>query len=444
MSLPQYEGCIYLDYNATTPIFPEVSAAMQPFTSSCFGNPSSPHVFAAPCRTAIKTARQQVAELINVPAGDCEECIIFTSCGTEADNMAINMALQHFKSGRQQQGEQLLPHIVTCAIEHPAILLYLQTLTSRGEISLTVLPVDEQGFVDPAEVASALQPQTACVSIMHSNNEVGTIQPMREISRLVAEYNCATGSRALLHTDAAQSIGKVPIDVAAMGADLLTLVGHKYGAPKGVAALFVRKGVQAAPMLIGGGQERGRRAGTENVMLIAALGEASRIARHEACVMLLSMLALKKRLIELLIQGLGADLLRFNGPRRSVDPGQLQDDLHLLRIILAGGAGRSSKGTSTDLNSASLLLEQLPNTISVSFRDVKVSDLMPLLVRSVACSAGSACHSDSTHISPVLSAMRVPDEFALGTLRLSLGRHTTKAEVDTATGHIVRAVKSLL
>lgn len=437
MSHSHYEGCIYMDYNATTPVFPEVAAVMEPFTRSCFGNPSSPHVFAAPCREAIRVARQHVAALINCSD---EGCIIFTSCGTESDNMAINVALRRRLSGNapSQQGP---PNVVSCATEHPAVLVYLETLAARGEISLTVLPVDDQGFVSPAAVSAALQPNTALCTIMHSNNETGTIQPLREIGRAVAKYNAATpGANVLLHSDAAQSLGKgVLIDVEAMGVHMLTVVGHKFGAPKGVAALYVQAGLHADPMLVGGGQERGRRAGTENVLLIAALGEASRLARAEAGPMLLHLLSLKRRLISKLQAGLGQGKakLRFNGPRRSVDPAEIDSDLGLLRVILRGGGGASSPA------STSLVLEQLPNTVSVSFQGVRVHQLMPLLVRRVACSAGSACHADSTQASPVLRAMHVPDDFALGTLRLSFGRHTSEREIDDAASRVISAVKSL-
>jgi cysteine desulfurase len=264
-------GCIYLDYNATSPIFPEVSAAVIPFVTNCFGNPSSPHVFAAPCREAIAKSRWAVGILVNAPSS--EKTIYFTSCGSESDNRAVDIALHHFDTRhnshpyREGKGKAadatITPRVVTCKIEHPAILLYLEHLHRLQQIDLVVLPVNAEGFVSPSDIEANLTINTALVTIMHSNNEVGSIQPIAEISKRIREFNLKHAANILFHSDAAQSLGKVKVDVQALGVDMLTIVGHKFGAPKGVAALYVSESVRwsGAPMLIGGGQERGMRAG---------------------------------------------------------------------------------------------------------------------------------------------------------------------------------------
>ena len=230
----KYGGCIYLDYNATTPIFDEVFKAMKPYLTTCFGNPSSSHIYATPCKEAVKQARLHVAQLINTPNPENE--IIFTSCGTEADNRAIDIAIAHFEFNGKNTGN--VPHIVTSAIEHPAILAYLRYLNEKEEIDLTIVGVNTEGVVDVLGVYNSLNMSTALVTIMHSNNEVGTIQPIREISNGIKTFNKRSNSNILLHSDGAQSIGKVLIDVVAIGVDMLTIVGHKYGAPKGIAAIY--------------------------------------------------------------------------------------------------------------------------------------------------------------------------------------------------------------
>lgn len=354
--------------------------------------------------------------------------------------MAIQLALAHY---RKNNAVSPIPHIITSAIEHPAVLVYLQQLELSGTIDLTILQVTAEGFVLPGLIESALRPTTALVSIMHSNNEIGTIQPVREYSKVLHRWNEVHKAHVVLHADAAQSIGKVSLDVEAMGIDLLTIVGHKYGAPKGIAALYIRKGVDGEGGLVGGGQESGRRAGTENVLLIVALGEASRLARLEANEMLLHLLSLKKRMIAALLKGMGGEELIFNGPRRSVKPAEIDSDIGMLRIIFAQAGLDDKQNSQSDAirNSTSLLLEQLPNTVSVSFQNVKASKMIPLLGSTVACSAGSACHSDTEHISPVLQAISADPTYALGTLRLSFGRHTTGKEIDTAVEKVLKAVK---
>ena len=547
-NLEKYGGCIYLDYNATTPIYPEVTAAMAPFTWACFGNPSSPHAYAAPCRDAVAAARKHVAKLVRA---ESEECIVFTSCGSESDNRAIDIALhQYYESiGQSDAGVDPTvhpPHVISSTIEHPAVLQYLKHLEARGYIELTLVGVDKEGCVNPRDIERSLsehRQNTALVTIMHSNNEVGTVQPIRQIGTILRRF-CSHNSklltcRPLFHSDAAQSLGKVGVDVASLGVDLLTIVGHKFGAPKGVAALYLNHELITAdgnnnstsnsnsnssasnpfvpiePFLYGGGQEGGLRAGTENVLLIAALGEASRIAHEEESDTLLHLLALKRRLIIALRSGLeknksngaaasaaaASGFLQFNGPERSNDPHEIASDIGLLRLILNPistdeGSGMSAEdrffagvkgkeqastsaatadiatGTSNDVSlfnkkdqssspsspssgnnskgsfsrTSAGLVEQLPNTVSVSFRGVQVTKLMPLLVDKVACSAGSACHTTDASggkLSPVLEAMGVDPEYGRGTLRLSFGRHTTTEDIDAAASIIVGAVLSV-
>ena len=252
-----------MDYNATTPIFPEVTNAMLPFLTNCFGNPSSSHVFARPCRDGLQLARSQIGALVN--AKDVQHEVYLTSCGTESDNRAVDIALHHFAQYKKKfsSRSEALPHVVTCVTEHPAVINYLRLLEREQRITLTVLPVDAQGFVSVVEVTKALTVDTALVTLMHSNNEVGTIHPIKEVSQAVRQFNLQSRGQAcvLVHSDGAQSLGKVLIDVQALDLDMLTIVGHKFGAPKGVAALYIRSNVAAVPMLVGGGQERGIRSG---------------------------------------------------------------------------------------------------------------------------------------------------------------------------------------
>jgi len=497
----KYGGCVYMDYNATTPIFPEVQAAMEPFTWACFGNPSSPHVYATPCREAVASARVHVSDLIGAEA---TECIVFTSCGTESDNRAIDIALHQYQATHKRLrhgGAVPTPHVISCTIEHPAVLMYLHHLERTKIITLSVVEVDKEGCVVVADIEKELQAHmhnTALVSIMHSNNEVGSIQPVRGISAIIRRFNAAHKGthRVLFHSDAAQSIGKVAVDVSQLGVDLLTIVGHKLGAPKGIAALYIKQDIlhpvnktastqhpststepshwhfaPLQPMLFGGGQESGLRGGTENVILIVGLGEACRVARLEARETLLHMLALKLRLIQALASGLkeyGADFLKFNGPERACNSTEILSDIGMLKLILkplspsmsnssASESGHPSeqeskaerdKDATSFARTCASLVEQLPNTVSVSFKGVRVTKLMPLLTSKVACSAGSACHvvdfaADDRKLSPVLAAMKVDPEYGLGTLRLSLGRHTCKEDIDLSVQHIIAALASL-
>lgn len=380
--LPHLQDCVYLDYNATTPIYPEVSAAMQPYTSQQFGNPSSVHTYGQATRIAVDKARQQVAALINCWSDE----LAFTSCGTESDNWAIWGTVMARKDTVQG-----LPHVVTSAIEHPAVINCLQNLQQLGLCTYTAVGVDGCGLVSPEDVVAALTPNTVLVSIMHSNNEVGTIQPIASITQAVK----AADPNVLVHTDAAQSMGRLSVDVKGLGVDLLTLVGHKFGAPKGVGALFIRRGVRLVNLLSGGSQEGGRRGGTENVLLLVGLGAAAELAFTERSQQQQHMRAMRDRLAAGLLAVFPPDMVQINGPQ---DPSLL-----------------------------------LPNTLSISIKGLSAPSLLQMLQEKLAASAGAACHSSrGPSVSPVLQAMQLGPVWAVGTLRLSTGRHTTAAEVDRA------------
>lgn len=371
---------IYLDYNATTPIHPRVAEAMAPFLGDFFGNPSSPHPYGVAARQAVEAARRQVAELLNCKATE----VVFTSGGTEANNMAIKgVAEAYSERGR---------HLITSAVEHPAVLEPCAWLAERG-YEVTTVPVDETGRVDPADVAAALRPDTILVSIMHANNEVGTLQPIAEIAEL------AHAAGALMHTDAAQSLGKIPVRVDELGVDLLSVAGHKLYAPKGVGALYARPGVRLAKFMHGASHEGNRRAGTENVLEIVGLGAAAELAAESPEATTAHLRAMRDRLW----QGLSG---RLDGLRLNGHPEQ-----------------------------------RLPNTLNASFLRVRVDDLLYELWDEVAASAGAACHSEGVTVSQVLVAMRVPLDYAMGTLRFSTGRFTTAEQIDAAVEAIVAAVE---
>lgn len=369
---------IYLDYNATTPLDPEVIAAMRPYLEEHFGNPSSGHWYGAEARKAVDEARARVAYLLNCAA----EEVVFTSGGSESNNYALKGAASAATRGR---------HIVTSSIEHPAVTEVCAWLAGRG-FEITWLPVDERGLVSPADVEAALRPETILASVMHANNEVGTVQPIAEIARVVRPKG------VLLHTDAAQSAGKIPVDVEALGVDLLSLAGHKLYAPKGVGALYVRRGVRLEKLVHGAGQEAGRRAGTENVLEIVGLGKACEIARR--------------------------DLARNRGHMRA-----MRDALE---------AGLRARVAEMRVNGHPD--RRLPNTLSVSFRGHDAQDLLHAIGDRVAASAGAACHSGGVQISHVLEAMHVPVEWARGTLRLSTGRMNTHQEIERAIDVLAAAV----
>lgn len=363
-------GRIYLDYNATTPIAPEVAAAMQPYLAEAYGNPSSLHWAGLPARDAVERARSQVAALL---ACDATE-IVFTSGGTEANNQAIKGV---FFSTRSRANSR--PHVITTQVEHPAVLEPCRFLEKLGA-DVTRLPVDRFGMVDPDDVQRAIRPDTILVSVMHANNEVGTIQPIEEIARIAREHD------VLCHTDAAQSVGKLAVDVQALGVDLLSVAGHKLYGPKGVGALFVREGLELESLLNGAGHEAGRRAGTENVLEIVGLGAACELARQ--WIDCLEVLRLRDQLWRELQQRFGDSVVLNGHPER-----------------------------------------RLPNTLNVSFIGQVGGELLARMPH-VAASTGSACHAGSTSISPVLAAMGVSHECGMGSLRFSLGRTTTLDEID--------------
>ncbi len=364
---------IYLDYNASTPIAPQVAEAMRPFLSEHYGNPSSSHWAGAPAKQAIEKARGQAAALL-----DCTpQEVIFTSGGTESNNYAIKGAYFALR----ERGN----HIITTHIEHPATLQPCRFLERLGA-EVTFLSVDSAGMVNPEDVRKAITSRTILVSVMHANNEVGTIQPIAEISRITLERG------VLLHTDAAQSVGKIPAKVAELGVDMLSVAGHKLYAPKGIGALYIRQGVQLEPFMHGAGHEAGRRAGTENVLLDVALGAACELAA-------IDLESRRTRLMELR-DYLHAGLKNLFG-----------DTLHL--------NGHPSK--------------RLPNTLNVSFAGRIGSEVLAAL-DGVAASTGSACHSGRHELSPVLKAMGVPESIGLGAVRFSLGNNTTTAELDCVLG----------
>ena len=373
---------IYLDYNATTPIDREAADAMLPYLYAHFGNPSSAHPYGRAAREAVEQAREQVAALLNAAPAE----IIFTSGGTEANNTVIKGVVE----ARAGEGRP----IITSAVEHPAVLEPCRVLAARG-CDVTVLPVDGQGRVSPGDVRAALRDDTVLVSIMLANNEVGTVQPVAEIAGLAHERG------ALVHTDAAQAVGKVPVDVRALGVDFLSVAGHKVYAPKGVGALYVREGVALPKFMHGAAHERNRRAGTENVLEIVGLGRAAEVAGRDLEQNVAAMRAARDRLYE----GLRA---RVDGLRRNGDPDH-----------------------------------GLPNTLSVSFQGVQANVLLDRISARVAASAGAACHADQVTVSTVLAAMDVPTEYAMGTLRLTTGKLTTREEVDAAVEAIAQAVEAL-
>jgi cysteine desulfurase len=367
---------IYLDFNASTPVAPEVASAMRPLLETCFGNPSARHWAGVPARQALDAARGEVAALL-----DCaDDEIVFTSSGSEANNLAIKGV---FFAARHRG-----THIVTTQIEHPATLQPCRFLERLGA-SVTYLPVDGTGRVDPDAVRKALTPHTVLVSIMHANNEVGTLQPIEAVAQITRERGI------LLHTDAAQSVGKVPTHVDQLGVDLLSVAGHKLYAPKGVGALFVRRGLTLEPLIHGAGHEGGRRAGTESVLLTVGLGRACTLAAA-------SSMSDIERLRDRLWAGLRAAFTN--------------------RVVLHGHP-----------------THRLPNTLNVSFVGRVGADILERL-EGVAASIGSACHAGRVELSPVLAAMGVPEHVGMGAIRFSLGRSTTEAEVDEVVRRLQRAV----
>jgi len=358
---------IYLDYNASTPIALEAVEAMRPFLAEHYGNPSSNHWAGIPAREAAEEARKQVAALLGCDPAE----IVFTSGGTEANNHALKGVF----FANRGKGD----HIITTAVEHPAILNPCHFLEKLGA-QVTVLPVDRFGRVDADEVRRSITPATILITVMHANNEVGTIQPIPEISAIAREAGI------LFHTDAAQSIGKIPCTVDELGVDLLSVAGHKLYAPKGIGALYIRKGTEIEPLMHGAGHEQGRRAGTENVLLAVALGAACTPAQTWAGM-----------------------------PQVQALRDRFWDTLHEVF------------GKAVTLNGHPT--ERLPNTVNVNFIGRIGADILSR-IPEVAASTGAACHSGSVTLSPVLAAMGVPKKEGMGAIRFSLGRATAWEDLE--------------
>jgi cysteine desulfurase len=379
---------IYLDYNATTPIDPAVREAMLPYLGEHFGNPSSTHVYGQTAHAAVDAARRQAADLLGAQPDE----IVFTGGGSEASNHALKGVV--FAKLRGLFGRWARDaHIITSAVEHPATLQPCDFLKRLG-CRITVLPVDRRGQVDPEAVRKALDRRATLVSIMHANNEVGTLQPIREIAALAHERG------ALMHTDAAQSVGKLSVNVNELGVDLLSVAGHKMYAPKGVGALYVRRGVKLEPLIHGAGHEAGRRAGTENVAYVVALGTACALAQ----------------------KALPAATERLR---------QLRDTLW--------GRLRSALGEGVILNGHPD--QRLPNTLNVNFVGKIGADFLQT-IPEIAASTGSACHEGRVTMSPVLCAMGVPPQLGRGAVRLSAGRFTTEDEIERAADAVIKAART--
>ena len=372
---------IYLDYNATTPIDPEVADAMLPCIREHFGNPSSAHAYGVEARRIVERARGQAAAMLNCAPGE----VLFTSGGTESNNHAIKGAARALRGSGN--------HIVASAVEHPAVTEVCESLAADG-FEITVVPVDADSVVQMDKLERAFTERTVLVSVMHANNEVGTLQPVGEIARRARRRSI------LVHTDAAQSVGKIPVDVNELGVDLLSVAGHKLYAPKGVGVLYVRDGVRMEKFMHGAGHESGRRAGTENVVAIAGLGMACEAAKRDFEANTGRMRRTRDRLQEGILRAVPE--VRVNGHP----------------------------------------VQRLPNTLSVSVRGVDAGALLGAM-EGIAASAGAACHGASVEVSRTLRAMGVPLEWARGTIRLSTGKYTTEGEVDRAVEIIAEAVKRL-
>lgn len=378
-------GPIYLDYNATTPVDPRVADAALPYLTTYFGNPSSAHAYAAPSRRALAGAREAVAALIGAAPGE----IVYTAGGSEADSLAIRGVVL-------ASGSPAGAHVITQPTEHPAVLQACAALARLHGAEVSYLPAGGDGRIDPSALAAAITPRTVLVSVMTANSETGVLQPVRELAAVAREHG------VLFHTDAAQAVGKIGIDVNDLGVDLLTIAGHKMYAPKGIGALYVRAGVPLEPLTYGGGQEGGLRAGTENVALAVALGEAARLAAAE---------------------------LASGGPQRLRE---LRDLLHRRLEELLPGLVRLNGHPE----------RRLPGTLNVSITGVR-GDQVLAAASAVAAATGSACHAGSPEPSPVLLAMGYDEDRATSALRLTLGRWTTGEEAETAAAEIAAAVQRL-
>jgi len=383
---------VYLDYNATTPVEPAVLDALLPYFSEEFGNAASIHTPGQQARAAAETAREQVAALI----GARPQEIVFTSGGTESDNHAIfGVVGQAFLPVSFSRNADSFPHIITTAIEHEAVLNACQAVEKSG-VRVTYLSTDREGQVDLDELRRAIRPETVLITIMHANNELGTLQSLEEIGRIAAEADVC------LHTDAVQSAGKVPIDVNKLGVDLLSLSGHKFYAPKGIGALYIRGGTPLRQLLYGGHHQRGFRPGTENVAGIVGLGKAAEIVR----------------------KSLREDAQRVSALRDKLEHGLLTRVPHAR--VNGGGAPRT------------------PNTTNLVFPGIEGEALLIALdLKGLACSTGAACSSGAVEPSHVLTAIGLPPDEARASLRFSLGRHTTEGEIEFALQVIPAAVEQL-
>jgi cysteine desulfurase len=369
---------IYLDYNATTPLDPLVADAMRPYLDEHFGNPSSGHWYGEQTREAVTRARAQVADLVGAHTGE----IVLTSGGSEANNHALKGAAR----ANRHRGD----HIITTAIEHPAVTGVCAWLAGEG-FTVTTLPVDEYGIVDAAGLRAAITPRTILLSVMHANNETGSIQPVRELADIAHEHG------VVVHSDAAQSVGKIPVDVDELGVDLLSIAGHKFYGPKGVGALYIRDGVAVEKLIHGASHERDRRAGTENILAIVGLGVAAELAGRRL-----------------------HDAMRHGR--------ELRDLLH--ERLRAGVPGLRLNGHPE---------QRLPNTLNVSFPDITAAHLLAA-VPQVAASPGAACHAGHGTVSSVMAAMGVPPRVAAGMVRFSTGRLLTTEQVEEAARLLIAAV----
>ena len=372
---------VYLDYNATTPIDTEVADAMLPFLRDHYGNPSSLYAYGTSAREAVDRARTQVADLLHCSPRE----VIFTSGGTESNNFAIK--------GTAWANRDRGNHIITSRVEHPAVEECFRYLEQQG-FEASYISVDDTGRIDVKELRNAIRPDTILISVMHANNEVGTIEPLEEIAAIARDRGIT------FHTDAAQSVGKIPTDVEQLGIDLLSVAGHKVYAPKGIGALYVREGRVLEKFMHGAGHEGNMRPGTENVLEIVGLGKACEIARRDLAQNMTHMRAMRDRLHEGLVEA-GHDM-RLNG----------HPD------------------------------ERLPNTLSIGFKGMEALTLLSHM-DGVFASTGSACHEGSPTVSGVLAALRVPFAYARGTLRLSTGRLTTKEEIDRVLAAIDTAIHTI-
>jgi cysteine desulfurase len=372
---------IYLDYNATTPISKEVADAMRPYLDEHFGNPSSSHIYGKQTKEAVEKARKQVANLLNCDSSE----IVFTSGGTESNNYALRgIAFANKNKGN---------HIITSSVEHPAIIEVCKYLETQG-FEITYLPVDEFGLVQIEDVEKAIRPSTILITIMHANNEVGSIQPIAEIGAL------AKKNGVFMHTDAAQSLGKIKADVQEMNVDLLSIAGHKLYAPKGIGALYIRKAVVLEKLIYGADHESDLRAGTENVLEIVGLGEACEIAN--------------KHLEE-----------------NAIHYREMRDLLH-----------QKLNDALADIKLNGHPEKRLPNTLNLSFPNIEANALIAQM-NGVAASAGAACHSSGISVSQVLKAMVVPMKYAMGTIRFSTGRYNTEEEMERAANEVVSVIEKM-